>query len=161
MIRVIFFLCVFLIFSPDVSQAQAYLKTSDLFRRQEDYSRTGRLNINQDPRVDSLLSRYIIANRRIKTSDGNQGMGGFRIQIYSNSIRSAREESARAKAKFLSSFPDIPSYAQYQDPGYFMIRVGDYRTKTEGFKDLMMIREVFPDAYIVPDVINFPDVKKR
>ena len=88
-------------------------------------------------------------------------MPGFRIQIYSNSVRSAREESAKAKAKFLSKFPDIPAYAQYQDPGYFMIRVGDYRTKIELFKDLLMIRKEFPNAYQVPDVINFPDLKKN
>ncbi len=145
-----------------MSQAQGYIKTSDLFRRQNENYRTGRLTINQDVRIDSLISRYIIGNSKIKTNpDRLQGMPGFRIQIYSNSVRSAREESAKAKAKFLSKFPDIPVYAQFQDPGYFMIRVGDYRTKIELFKDLVMIRKEFPNAYQVPDVINFPDLKKN
>lgn len=161
MIRIIFLLFIFLFFSPDISQAQASVKTADLFRRQEANYSTGRLNINQDPSIDSLISRYIIGKSKIKTTDGSHGIGGFRIQIYSNSVRSAREESGKARANFLSKFPDIPSYAQYQDPGYFMIRVGDYRTKTEGFKYLMMIRKEFPNAYLVPDVINFPGLNKK
>ncbi len=47
------------------------------------------------------------------------------------------------------------------EPGYYKIRVGDYRTRTEGTKDLLMIRKEFPDAYLVPDIINFPDLNKK
>lgn len=141
--------------------AQAFIKTGELFRRQESNTRTGSLNINQDVQLDSLISRYIIANSKVKTTDGYQGIDGFRIQIYSSSVRSAREGSAKARADFINKYPSMASYAQYQDPGYFMIRVGDYRSRTEGFKDLLMIRKQFPNAYLVPDVINFPDLNKQ
>lgn len=159
--RIIFFLFLFLIFSPDISQAQAFIKTSDLFQNKDENDSAGRLNITQNPGIDTLISRYILSNKKHLTTDGSQGMEGFRIQIYYNSSRSAREGSAKAKAEFISKFPDIDSYAQYTDPGYFKIRVGNYRTKTEGFKDFMLIRKEFPDAYFVPDVINFPDVNKK
>ncbi len=62
----------------------------------------------------------------------------------------------RARADFINKFPDIISYAQYQEPGYFMVRAGNYRTKTEGYKDLLAVRKEFPNAYLVPAVINFP-----
>ena len=61
-------------------------------------------------------------------------MEGFRIQIYSSSNRNAREESNKARAEFISKFPDIVSYPLYAEPGYFKIRVGDFRTKTEATK---------------------------
>jgi hypothetical protein len=41
-----------------------------------------------------------------------------------------------------------------------MLRVGDYRTKVECYKDLILILKEFPDSYPVQTVINFPDLKK-
>ena len=84
-------------------------------------------------------------------------MEGYRIQIYSSSNRNAREESGKARAEFMSKFPDIVSYPLFAEPGYYKIRVGDFRTKTEATRLFLMISKVFPDAYIVPDIINFPD----
>jgi hypothetical protein len=161
MIRISIFLLVFCIFLPGTGNAQAFIKTGELFHRQENNRRTGNLNINQDVQLDSLISRYIIANSKVKTYDGSQGISGFRIQIYSSSVRTAREGSAKAQADFINKFPSIESYPQFQDPGYFMVRVGDYRSRAEGFKDLLMIRKEFPNAYLVPDVINFPDLNKQ
>lgn len=102
-----------------------------------------------------------MANSKLKTMEGSPGIQGFRIQIYYSSVRNAREESARARAEFINKFPDIVSYVQYQEPGYFMVRVGDYRTKTELYKDLIAIRRVFPNAYHVPAVINYPGLSRQ
>ena len=88
-------------------------------------------------------------------------MPGYRIQIYYSSVRNAREESAKTIASFINGFPEIKAYSQYQEPGYFMVRVGDYRTKIEGYKDLIMIRKEFPNAYPVPATITFPDLRKK
>ena len=67
-------------------------------------------------------------------------------------------ESGKIEAEFIARFPGIKSYATFERPGYYKIRAGDYRTRTEGTKDLLMIRRVWPDAYLVPDKINFPDL---
>jgi hypothetical protein len=135
--------------------AQYSYSTSDLMRRSDENSRTGKLVISQDPRVDTLITRYIIYNRRLN------GMEGFRIQIFNSSEKNAREASGKVRAEFMSKFPDIVSYASFDRPGYYKIRVGDYRTRIEGTKYLLMVRKVFPDAYLVPDVINFPDLNKK
>jgi len=154
--KTIFFLIVFVL-SVDICHSQAFIRTVDLFKRTDD---PGSLNIMQNQAVDTLISRYIISNRKNRTADG-PGMPGYRIQIYYSSVRNAREESAKAMAEFINKFPDIRPYAQYQEPGYFMVRVGDYRTKIEGYKDLIMVRKEFPDAYSVPTTINFPDLNKK
>jgi len=129
--------------------------------KRDGVSNSGNLVINQDPAIDSLISRYIIAKGKLKTKEGTSGMEGYRIQIYYSSIRTAREESAKIRAKFIQEFNDLISYAQYEEPGWFIIRVGDYRTKSEGYKDLVAIRKEFPNAYLVPAIINFPDLIKK
>ena len=139
------------------AESQAFIKTSDLFKRTEEPA--GKLTIEQNPEIDSIMSRYILANRQMaeENGNGNVGMPGYRIQIYSSSNRNAREESGKTRAEFISKFPDIVSYILYSEPGYFKVRAGDYRTKTEAVKPLQKISRVFPDAYLVPDYINFPD----
>ncbi len=135
--------------------AQGFIRTTELMKR-SDESNAGRLTIVQDRGIDSLISRSIMANSKLRTMEGTPGIQGYRIQIYYSSVRNAREESARTRAEFINKFPDVVSYVQYQEPGYFMVRVGDYRTKTELYKDLIEIRKVFPNAYHVPAVINYP-----
>jgi hypothetical protein len=137
------------------SLAQYTPSTSDIMRRNDENSRMGKLVIEQDPRVDTLISRYILYNRRLN------GMNGFRIQIFNSSEKNAREASGKVRAEFMSKFPDIISYASFDRPGYYKIRVGDYRTRIEGTKYLLLVRKVFPDAYLVPDIINFPDLNKK
>ncbi len=155
MIRKIVLLAIIILLQDGLCKSQTIVKTTDLFSRSD--AGRGELNIYQDMALDTLVSRYIIASKHKLTPEGSQGMGGFRIQIYYSSVRNAREESARVRAEFINNFPDLVSYAQYREPGYFMVRAGDYRSKTEGFKDLMRVRKEFPDAYFVPTIINFPD----
>ncbi len=145
----------FLSISISLCRAQSAFSTIDLLRRSDDSYGTGRLIINQNPGIDSMMNRYIIYNKKLN------GVEGFRIQIYSSSTRNAREESGKIRALFINKFPDIVSYASFSEPGYYKVRVGDFRTKTEATKFLLRIRREFPDAYFVPDIINFPDQNKK
>jgi hypothetical protein len=160
MIRNIFTILILLLVTAGFCRSQGSIRTKDLMKRPDEKT-CGTLTIIQDPGIDSLISRSILANGKLRTMEGSRGIPGFRIQIYYSSVRNAREESARARAEFINKFPDIVSYAQYQEPGYFMIRAGDYRTKTELYKDLMAIRKVFPNAYHVPAVINYPGLIQK
>lgn len=158
--RPVLIILILIFATAGVCRSQAYLRTADLMKR-ADEKNCGTLTISQDRGIDSLISRSILANGHLRTMEGTRGIQGFRIQIYYSSVRNAREESARARAEFINKFPGIVSYAQYQEPGYFMIRAGDYRTKTELYKDLMAIRKEFPNAYPVPAVINYPGITRN
>jgi hypothetical protein len=162
MYRTLFLFFVLLVSTASFSYGQSFVKTTDIFKKSADKTTGGHLNINQNYAIDTLISRYILANVNLsKLNNGNFGMAGFRIQIYSSSNRNAREESNKADADFISKFPDIISYPLYAEPGYFKIRVGDFRTKTEAMKLFLTISKVFPDSYIVPDIINFPSQNKK
>ncbi|MCU0461563.1 MAG: hypothetical protein MUF36_06050 [Bacteroidales bacterium] len=155
MSRKIFFLLLVTGLTTAFCNAQAFIRTADLFSRP---GSPGTLVIDQSSGVDTLISRYIAKQKDNKTSDGRQGMNGWRIQIYYSSVRTAREESNKVMLNFLNKFGDMKAYVQYTDPGWYMVRVGNYRTTTEGYKDLMMIKKEFPDAYFVLDKIFFPDL---
>jgi len=147
------FLLILIVSLTGLCNAQGRYSTAELMRRQE--AGSGDLNIYQDPGIDSLIGRYILYNVRMN------GLEGFRIQIYNSSGKEAREEAGRRRAEFMSRFPGIVSYATFDRPSYYKIRAGDYRSRIEGTKDLLMIRRVFPDAILVPDIINFPDPNKK
>ena len=135
------------------ANSQALIKAQDLVGRSNDrYG--GSVSVEQDIRVDSLLSRHIDGNIEYK------GIDGFRIQIYRGSSRNAREEANNAKAEFISDFPGIKSYLRFDQPNFFKVRVGDYRTKRDAYPDYLKIVKKFPNAYIVTDIINFPDLEK-
>lgn len=155
MLKRIFLLFVLTVFTSVFCRAQALISTEELLQRRDGAFRGGRLNISEEPGIDSLIRRYKLYNERL------DGMDGFRIQIYSSSNKNAREESGKVRQEFIMKFPDIISYATFDRPGYYKIRAGDYRTRIEGTKYLLMVRRVFPDAYLVPDVINFPDLNKK
>lgn len=152
-----FFFCI----SAGILPAQSVVRTSDLFRRDDPANTMGKLIINQGLPLDTLISRHILANKNLYSVNNHYGMEGFRIQIYSSNNRNAREESNKTRAEFMSKFPDIVSYPLYAEPGYFKIRAGDFRTKTEAMKLFQMISKEFRDAYIVPDIINFPDLNTK
>lgn len=158
MIRRLFLFLIFFGISSGFASAQSFVKTSDLFKRTDGNQGTGQLNIVQDPSIDSLINRYILMSKKIYNENGYYGMDGFRIQIYSSSNR---EESKKANGDFMNKFPDIRSYSSFAEPVYYKIRVGDFRTKTEATRLFLIISKVFPDAYIVPDIINFPDLNKK
>jgi hypothetical protein len=161
MIRKLFLLAVFSGISIGSAFSQSFVKTTDILKRIDNNSNTGQLNIIQDQAVDSLIYRYILMSKKIYKEKSYYGMEGFRIQIYGSSNRNAREESNKARAEFMNEFPDIESYPLFADPGYFKIRVGDFRTKTDAVKLFLIISKKFPDSYIVSDIINFPDQIKK
>lgn len=158
MIRKFILLLITLGISTGFARSQSFVKTSDLFTTVVNNSTSGNLKIIQDPALDTLISRYILVNKNLsEKNNGTPGMDGFRIQIFNSSVRNAREESAKVKAKFMTKFPDITSYILFENPGYFKVRVGDFRSKTEATRLFLLISKDFPDAYMVPDFINFPD----
>ncbi|HKK43376.1 MAG TPA: SPOR domain-containing protein [Bacteroidales bacterium] len=161
MIRKLFLLSVILCFYTVFSSAQAFVSTASLFKRPLVTNNSGSLNIIQNRALDSLISRYIMVNNELRIENDHYGMPGYRIQIFNSSTRNARDESNKTMAEFLSKFPDIKAYALYAQPGWFKIRVGDFRTKAEAIKLFLAISKDYPDSYLVPDFINFPDLVKK
>ncbi|HXH19860.1 MAG TPA: SPOR domain-containing protein [Chitinophagales bacterium] len=114
-----------------------------LFFTSSSYSQST-IEIIRDPRVDTLVSRYAAVHRRKASIDG------FRIQIAAGSNRT---NIYKVKSEFNRAFPKIKQYLIYQAPN-FKLRVGNYRTRLEAYKDLQEILPVFNGAFIIRDEIK-------
>jgi hypothetical protein len=79
----------------------------------------------------------------------NGEQSGYRIKIHFGD----RESANNIRTKFAASFPDLVTYEEYQQP-YFVVLVGDYRTKLEAFKTLKKVKSDFPNAFIVKGKIK-------
>jgi hypothetical protein len=111
------------------------------------------LTIYKDPLVDTFV------NRVSNTNNPDQLLKGYRVQIYSGSNRI---DANKRKSDFLETYFGEKIYFDYKQP-YYKVRVGDYRTKLEAQKmyQLLLLDTRFSGVLIVPDDINFPDLKSE
>jgi hypothetical protein len=111
------------------------------------------LSVNQDERLDKMLNWHIEKNIKM------DGMEGFRVEVFFSADYDALEQAKNQKVKFLSKYPDYAVHIKYDAPN-FKVRIGDFRTKNEALKLLKEIDRNYPMAFIVPDKIKFPLLKK-
>jgi len=98
------------------------------------------ISLEIDPRIDVLTERY---NRVHK-------IRGYRIQIISSS---KKDKAKRALSKFVSAFSELTAHESYQQP-FFTVKVGDFLTKLEAEKYHRLIKEEFPESFIIPDYVE-------
>lgn len=99
------------------------------------------------PPVARLLQRHIDYNVSLTETDG------FRIQVYSGAQRDAAAKVRYDAAELLRG--DHAVYSFYDRP-YFKVRVGDLLTKEEADRLCRDLRQTYPGAFVVPDVVKVP-----
>lgn len=157
MIRKIIFILIILSYLIKIGSAQTIIKASDIFQKPYSTSNEGHLNIIQDPALDTLIGRHILSNKKQEEKIGYLGIKGFRIQIYSSPDITAKLESGKVEIEFNSQLPDIVSYRLFEEPRWYKVRVGNFRSRTEAIKLYLIISKKFPNSDIVPDIINLED----
>lgn len=96
----------------------------------------------------SKLDSLILCNER--TNANQATLEGYRIQIYSGSGVSAKQEAFAAQTKFLESFPNEKVYLAFNAP-FWRVRVGDYRFRSEALPLLNRVKRQFTGSYLVRD----------
>lgn len=113
--------------------------------------KTGSLNIKQDSRIESLISKQ----RRLNDLDSS--FSGYRIHIFMEIGNEALQHAEQVKRQFQNAFPDIPIYLTYVEP-YFRLRAGNFRNRVEAEKCLRRIKPKFNEAFVTADMIYKPKV---
>ena len=104
----------------------------------------GELVINMDSAITSIEE---IASKEMKATMG------YRIQLHFGDLESSR--AVRAKCR--REMGDRRVYLESIAPNY-SVAVGDYRTRWEGEVALSDLKKKYPDALLVPSVIQLPDL---
>ena len=110
-----------------------------------------KLSIQCDPGVVELLKKQVEQGKKSET------VSGFRLQIYFGSGTTAHTQGSKIKSDFQNSNPAIKAYLLFKSPD-FLVRVGDFRTKSEALKLQKSIINQFPNAFIVADEIALPNL---
>jgi hypothetical protein len=110
--------------------------------------------------MDITQSDALVGSMRnhMKSNPG-RSISGYRVRIFFDNKQTARTESQRTLARFESMYPGIGAYRTYTN-SYFMVTVGNCRTKSEAMAILARIKKTFPNAFIVKESIRYPVVDR-
>ena len=108
-----------------------------------------RVNVEASSEISDLLRQQYDQNRKTGT------FPGYRLQLYFGSGVQARPHAEKVRAEFNALHPDIRVYLFFKSPD-FIVRAGDFRTKSDALKVLKSLSAGFANAFIVSDEIAFP-----
>src|SRR5688572_13237590 len=108
------------------------------------------IKAQDSPEVTEHKVRQLIEKKAEyhKLTEGQ--VDGYRIKIH---FGVDRETAKKVIEKFTTAFPDYSIKQEYQQP-YFVVLVGDYRTKLEAYKAQKKVQGEFPIAFIVKGKIK-------
>jgi len=125
---------------------------------------SGRVEIQQDERLDALLTRetkiYNAASHLQTNKDGKQilTMPGFRVRVFSgnNQIKS-RQEALQIEADLKRYNPALATYVLFRSPNWRLM-VGNFRTNEEATALLRELKKKFPvygqEMFVVKEQIE-------
>ncbi len=108
-----------------------------------------RLNVQASNEITDLLKQQYDQNRKSGT------VSGYRLQLYFGSGVQARAHAEKIRADFNALHPDTRVYLIFKSPD-FIVRAGDFRSKSDALRVLKSLTASFANAFIVTDEIAFP-----
>ena len=113
----------------------------------------GEVKVVKDERIQGL-TEFIGAPQK---SDPGVKMKGFRVQLFFDSDKDLVNQK---RSDYLARHNENAAYVDYLAPN-FRLRVGNFRTRLQAqhWEHEMMVD--FPDAIIVEDWIDLPELKKE
>ena len=109
----------------------------------------GTLNVDQDSRIESLISKQRMLYRI------DSSFSGYRVHVFMEIGNDALQHAEQTKKQFEQAFPDIPIYLTYSEP-YFRLRAGNFRNRVEAEQCLRRIKPMFKEAFVTADMIYRP-----
>ena len=118
------------------------VRQSDVLENLKEKEGNGQMTVSLVSLLEVNYNKHLVKNSQ------TMGIAGYRIRIFSDNGRGAKDNQKRVKANFLSLFPELDAYPKYEG-SYFKVYVGDFRTKSQAILLLERIKKEFPDAFIV------------
>lgn len=113
---------------------------------------SGKLEIMQDMKVNIVLEKHIEANQ------AQPHLEGFRIQIFFDSGNNSKTKAQTVLDEFIAKYPKTRGYLTFKSPNY-KVRIGDFRTRLDAQRFLNELMADYPNAFIITDQINLPNVE--
>ena len=134
----VIFLCCTLLSVNCFSQQKSDVFSS--LRKRE--AKFGNVEIQQSAEVEQLMLSYI------SSAGKRPGTDGYRVQIYFDTGKSAKQEAENVRAKILTEYPNEKVSLEFDEP-YWRVRVGYFRHKHEAVPLMRRLRYLYPNGFIV------------
>mgnify|MGYP006290655951 FL=1 len=118
----------------------------------------GKVIVHNDPLFDTLMYQFDSVQRMKAANPDNMGIDGYRVQIFFDSGTYSGDRAREVKEEFEENFEGIRAYVTWKAPNY-RVRVGDFRSRLDAEKFLNDLTKDYPNAWVIKDEINFPDLK--
>ncbi len=138
------------IFSQEEPSMRFDLEPEKIDFFNKDYNNNG-IIINQSRTLEEYFETVAGINKK------RNGFSGFRVKIFTENHRNARNNANDLRLKFNSKQDTVKAYVIYSEPN-FEVHAGDFRTRFEAVRFLKKISDEFPEAYIIRTNINFPEL---
>lgn len=138
------------VFSQEEPSIGFELEPEEIEYFNKDYNNKG-IIINQSRELEEFFETVAGINKK------RNGFSGFRVKIFAENHRSARNNANDLRLKFNSKQDTVKAYVIYSEPN-FEVHAGDFRTRFEAVRFLQKISDEFPEAYIIRTTINFPEL---
>lgn len=102
----------------------------------------GTVNIQSGAKINAVIAKKRAYNKE-------KEIKGFKIQIFNGSEQGAYN----TRDKFSTLFPDDDIKIQFSSPEW-KVQVGNYLTRLEADRELLKIKDDFPNAIVLPSVIE-------
>lgn len=107
----------------------------------------GRAVIDQTDQVRQAFDRY-------NASASSKKSYGYKILVYSSNGKNARGVSSGIAGSLKNTYPSLNVYRSYKAP-FFMVHIGDFRTKSDAMKILHDISSTYRQAKVVRSAIGW------
>ena len=97
-------------------------------------------------------------SKHIQINQNRKGIDGYRIQIFFDSGNNSKTKAQSIYEIFKSRYPEVGAYLSFKSPNY-KVRIGDFRSRLDAQRFLNQIIEEYPNAWIIADEINLPNIE--
>ncbi len=102
------------------------------------FSQSSKLNVKQDPKLDSLVAKKIVLDRERYAHEY------FTLQLYYGNLKTAKTTLESAQ----ETFPHLAVELSFETPNY-KVQAGRFKDKIRGLKTLDTVKKAFPSAFLL------------
>jgi hypothetical protein len=144
------FLLIFLLYGITSASGQSQ---QDIFSKlQANKPGSGQVRIIQNANITSLVKKHL------EFEGKKHGIPGYRILIFFGIGPEGRQKAFRIRSEMAAKYDGIKCKMKF-DGVYYRVYFGSFRTQSEAIAFKKKVEKEYPDAYYVPDLIDFSELK--
>ena len=107
-------------------------------------------SLTEEPEITRMMDAFVDYNQR------NQEVAGYRVEIL---VTTDRRQMERVRSDFKVIYPDYDLHFTHDNP-FYHLTTGAFTSQYAARPFLKMLKEKYPDAFIVSDQIVLEEVFK-